>query len=107
MIKKNSKYPVKNCYFLQERGAVGETILHLCLLNVSSLLADLAKRLLRFYPKLINDVYMSDEYYGKCNQLLYYKCSGNRKCQEISSTNVVEVFNHKTRNFLSNFLDLY
>lgn len=49
---------------LQERGAVGETILHLCLLNATSLLADLAKRLLRFYPKLINDIYMSDEYYG-------------------------------------------
>lgn len=49
----------------QERGAVGETILHLCLLNATSLLANLGKRLLRFYPKLINDIYMSDEYYGK------------------------------------------
>lgn len=49
----------------QERGAVGESILHLCLLNATSLHADLAKRLLRFYPKLINDVYMSDEYYGE------------------------------------------
>uniref|UniRef100_A0A182SST7 Ion transport domain-containing protein n=1 Tax=Anopheles maculatus TaxID=74869 RepID=A0A182SST7_9DIPT len=48
-----------------ERGAVGETILHLCLLNATSLHADLAKRLLRFYPKLINDVYMCDEYYGE------------------------------------------
>ncbi|VVC93017.1 unnamed protein product [Leptidea sinapis] len=48
-----------------ERGAVGETIMHLCLLNATSLLADLAKRLLRFYPKLINDIYMSDEYYGE------------------------------------------
>ncbi|XP_055376227.1 transient receptor potential cation channel subfamily V member 5 [Condylostylus longicornis] len=50
---------------LNERGAVGETILHLCLLNATSLHADLAKRLLRFYPKLILDVYMSDEYYGE------------------------------------------
>ncbi|CAG9782810.1 unnamed protein product [Diatraea saccharalis] len=53
------------CWDLKERGAVGETILHLCLLNATSLLADLAKRLLRFYPKLINDIYMSDEYYGE------------------------------------------
>lgn len=53
------------CNWLQERGAVGETILHLCLLNATSLHADLAKRLLRFYPKLINDVYMCDEYYGE------------------------------------------
>lgn len=44
---------------------MGETILHLCLLNATSLHADLAKRLLRFYPKLINDIYMCDEYYGE------------------------------------------
>ncbi|XP_058116489.1 transient receptor potential cation channel subfamily V member 5 [Anopheles ziemanni] len=53
------------CWNVNERGAVGETILHLCLLNATSLHADLAKRLLRFYPKLINDVYMCDEYYGE------------------------------------------
>jgi hypothetical protein len=54
------------CWDLKERGAVGETCLHLCLLNATSIHADLAKRLLRFYPKLINDIYMCDEYYGKC-----------------------------------------
>lgn len=53
------------CWDLKKRGAVGETIFHLCLLNATSLHADLAKRLLKFYPKLINDIYMSDEYYGK------------------------------------------
>ncbi|GBP18545.1 Transient receptor potential cation channel subfamily V member 6 [Eumeta japonica] len=53
------------CWDVKERGAVGETIMHLCLLNATSLLGDLAKRLLRFYPKLINDIYMSDEYYGE------------------------------------------
>nr|XP_019536378.2 transient receptor potential cation channel subfamily V member 5 [Aedes albopictus] len=53
------------CWNIKERGAVGETILHLCLLNATSLHADLAKRLLRFYPKLINDIYMCDEYYGE------------------------------------------
>nr|XP_016933690.1 transient receptor potential cation channel subfamily V member 5 [Drosophila suzukii] len=53
------------CWDLNMRGAVGETILHLCLLNASSLHADLAKRLLKFYPKLILDTYMSDEYYGE------------------------------------------
>ncbi|KAJ8961285.1 hypothetical protein NQ318_008970 [Aromia moschata] len=53
------------CWKLKERGAVGETILHLCLLNATSLHADIAKRLLRFYPKLINDIYISDEYYGE------------------------------------------
>ncbi|XP_022906014.2 transient receptor potential cation channel subfamily V member 5 [Onthophagus taurus] len=53
------------CWKLKERGAVGETILHLCLLNATSLHSDIAKRILRFYPKLINDIYMSDEYYGE------------------------------------------
>lgn len=52
------------CWDLKKRGAVGETCLHLCLLNATSIHADLAKRLLRFYPKLINDIYMGDEYYG-------------------------------------------
>ena len=52
------------CWDLKERGAVGETCLHLCLLNATSIHADLGKRLLRFYPKLINDIYMCDEYYG-------------------------------------------
>lgn len=53
------------CWNLTDRGAVGETILHLCLLNATSIHADLAKRLLRFYPKLVNDIYMCDEYYGE------------------------------------------
>ncbi|XP_066261060.1 transient receptor potential cation channel subfamily V member 5 [Euwallacea similis] len=53
------------CWKLRERGAVGETILHLCLLNATALHSDIAKRLLRFYPKLINDIYISDEYYGE------------------------------------------
>jgi transient receptor potential cation channel subfamily V member 5 len=52
------------------RGAVGETILHLCLLHSTALHADLAKRLLNFYPKLINDVYMNDEYYGQSFQYI-------------------------------------
>lgn len=55
------------CWKLKERGAVGETVLHLCLLNATSLHADIAKRLLKFYPKLINDIYISDEYYGMYN----------------------------------------
>ncbi|EFN65752.1 Transient receptor potential cation channel subfamily V member 5 [Camponotus floridanus] len=59
-----SKYRLV-CWNLSERGAVGETILHLCMLNATALHADLAKRLLRFYPKLINDIYLCDEYYGE------------------------------------------
>ncbi|XP_015178094.1 PREDICTED: transient receptor potential cation channel subfamily V member 5 isoform X2 [Polistes dominula] len=53
------------CWSLSERGAVGETILHLCMLHATAIHADLAKRLLHFYPNLINDIYISDEYYGE------------------------------------------
>jgi len=53
------------CWNLSDRGAVGETILHLCMLNSTAIHADLAKRLLRFYPMLISDIYLCDEYYGK------------------------------------------
>ncbi|KAK5646070.1 hypothetical protein RI129_004534 [Pyrocoelia pectoralis] len=53
------------CWKIKERGAVGETILHLCLLHATAIHADIAKRVLRFYPKLINDIYLSDEYYGE------------------------------------------
>jgi len=53
------------CWDLEERGAVGETCLHLCLLNATPVHSELAKRLIRFYPKLINDIYQADEYYGE------------------------------------------
>ncbi|XP_076042112.1 uncharacterized protein LOC143026009 [Oratosquilla oratoria] len=50
---------------MQHLGAVGETVLHLCVLNATSVHSDLAKRLIRHFPSLINDIYMSDEYYGE------------------------------------------
>ena len=53
------------CWDINERGTVGESILHLCLLNSSAIHANLAKRLLHHFPKLINDIYLSEEYYGK------------------------------------------
>lgn len=59
------------CWDLDKRGTVGETILHLCLLNATQIHADLAKRLLQFYPKLINDIYVGEEYYGKCITILF------------------------------------
>ncbi|XP_021355594.1 transient receptor potential cation channel subfamily V member 6-like isoform X7 [Mizuhopecten yessoensis] len=55
----------ETCWDLNERGTVGESILHLCLLNASAIHADLSKRLLQAYPKLILDIYTSEEYYGE------------------------------------------
>lgn len=71
MTPDKSKYKLV-CWTLSDRGAVGETILHLCMLNATQLHADLAKRLLRFYPNLINDIYIDDEYYGTVTQRLYF-----------------------------------
>jgi len=52
------------CWDLDQRGGVGEHILHLCFLSSSPVHTALAKRLLRHYPKIIYDLYMGDEYYG-------------------------------------------
>ena len=53
------------CWKLEERGSVGETPLHVCLLKATSIHANLAKRMLGMYPKLIKDFYINDEFYGK------------------------------------------
>ena len=58
------------CSDLNKRGKIGENLLHLCFFNCSSQHMKLAKRLLLFYPKLINDFYTSDEFYGTCLLLL-------------------------------------
>ena len=52
------------CWDLDQRGGVGEHILHVCFLSSSPVHSALAKRLLRYYPRLIDDLYMGDEYYG-------------------------------------------
>lgn len=52
------------CWDLDQRGGVGEHILHICFLSSSPVHSALAKRLLRYYPKMIDDLYMGDEYYG-------------------------------------------
>ncbi|UJR09976.1 hypothetical protein I4U23_014200 [Adineta vaga] len=53
------------CWDLDLRGGVGEHILHICFLSSSPVHSALAKRLLRYYPRLIDDLYMADEYYGE------------------------------------------
>ena len=50
---------------VEKRGAVGETTFHVCFLLNSPTHLALGRRLLLHYPKLINDVYLSEEYYGK------------------------------------------
>ena len=68
----------EECWDITERGTVGEQILHLCLLNSSAIHANLAKRLLHHFPKLINDIYNSEEYYGE-GDLGFFRALDKRK----------------------------
>ena len=50
---------------VEKRGFCGETAFHVCFLMQTPTHLVLARRLLKHYPKLINDVYLSEEYYGE------------------------------------------
>lgn len=64
--EKNENYDVITLLTLYiQRGTVGETIIHACLLRGLPVYILLAKRLLHVFPKLIVDFYVSDQYYGK------------------------------------------
>ena len=52
------------CWDINCRGGVGETPLHLCILNDTSVTSEIAKILLSLYPKLSLDIYEGPEYYG-------------------------------------------
>ena len=62
------KYPEKytqHCWLVECRGCVGETVFHVCFLMGTPVHMHLAKRLLKHFPLLLNDVYLSEEYYGE------------------------------------------
>ena len=44
---------------------MGESLLHLCMLNGTPMFIELAKRLLLHFPKMINDIYLSEDYFGE------------------------------------------
>jgi len=54
------------CWQLDQRGAVGETALHLCMLygKLPEFRA-ISVTLLKIFPRLAVDYYEGDEYYGK------------------------------------------
>ena len=59
------------CWLVEKRGCVGETTFHICFLMQSPVHLALGRRLLKHYPKLINDVYLSEEYYGKYKKYIW------------------------------------
>lgn len=54
-----------HCFRLDAVGAVGESLLHLCMLNGTDLFIELAKRLIMHFPAMINDIYLSEDYFGE------------------------------------------
>ncbi|CAI5451548.1 unnamed protein product [Caenorhabditis angaria] len=61
--KSESKYR-EICWNLDERGRMGENLLCICILQGTEIHNVIARRLLKFYPKLANDVCISEDYYG-------------------------------------------
>ncbi|CEF70898.1 Nanchung [Strongyloides ratti] len=54
------------CWRIDCRGSVGETLLHVCFISgLPPHMKLLAQRLLYIFPKIINDYYICDEYYGE------------------------------------------
>ena len=53
------------CWDINKRGAVGETLLHMCVLHNTPIHTEIAKLLLRAYPKLALDYYEGEDYYGR------------------------------------------
>lgn len=49
---------------LDERGSMGENLVGCCLMQGSPIHNALAVRLFNEFPKLINDVFLSEDYYG-------------------------------------------
>ncbi|CAL2045036.1 unnamed protein product [Caenorhabditis brenneri] len=61
--KSESKYR-EMVWSLDDRGSMGENLLCICLLQGGALHNIIAKRLIHFFPKLINDICTSEDYYG-------------------------------------------
>ncbi|XP_072026182.1 transient receptor potential cation channel subfamily V member 6-like [Amphiura filiformis] len=61
----NQFIPHKAGWDIDQRGAVGETILHLCYLNNTDAHRHIAKHLLKLYPSLVYDIYEGADYYGE------------------------------------------
>uniref|UniRef100_A0A914PUQ5 ANK_REP_REGION domain-containing protein n=1 Tax=Panagrolaimus davidi TaxID=227884 RepID=A0A914PUQ5_9BILA len=71
-----------------DRGRMGENIVGACLMQGSALHNKLAIKILSAYPKLINDIFISEEYYGTIvnedpymtNYLLQHGADVNQRC---------------------------
>ncbi|EYB95017.1 hypothetical protein Y032_0164g3518 [Ancylostoma ceylanicum] len=49
---------------IEQRGKMGENLLHICLLHNTADMNELAKQIVIRFPKIINDIFISEDYYG-------------------------------------------
>ncbi|KAH7695811.1 TRP channel protein nanchung, partial [Aphelenchoides avenae] len=49
---------------LEDRGTMGENLVGVCLMQGGVVHNALAEKLVKAYPKLANDVFLSEDYYG-------------------------------------------
>ncbi|KJH49702.1 ankyrin repeat protein [Dictyocaulus viviparus] len=60
----------KNCKYrelvwdVEQRGKMGENLLHICLLHNTADMNELAKQIVIRFPKIVNDIFISEDYYG-------------------------------------------
>ncbi|KAF7637257.1 hypothetical protein Mgra_00003224 [Meloidogyne graminicola] len=79
---------------IEERASMGENLVGCCLMQGGPIHTELAIRLLNQFPKLVNDVMLSEDYYGLsplhqaivnedpslCNYLLQHGADVNQRC---------------------------
>uniref|UniRef100_A0A915BMB3 ANK_REP_REGION domain-containing protein n=1 Tax=Parascaris univalens TaxID=6257 RepID=A0A915BMB3_PARUN len=61
--KGDSKYR-EVAWKLDERGTMGENLVGICLLHGTAVHNQLAIKLMLTYPKMVNDIFISEDYYG-------------------------------------------
>ncbi|WKY05558.1 hypothetical protein Q1695_006062 [Nippostrongylus brasiliensis] len=49
---------------IEQRGKMGENLLHICLLHNTAEMNELAKQIVIRFPKIVNDIFLSEDYYG-------------------------------------------
>ncbi|CAB3411635.1 unnamed protein product [Caenorhabditis bovis] len=49
---------------MDQRGRLGENLLHICMLLNTADMNELVKQMVYRYPKIVNDIFISEEYYG-------------------------------------------
>uniref|UniRef100_A0A914R1E0 Uncharacterized protein n=1 Tax=Parascaris equorum TaxID=6256 RepID=A0A914R1E0_PAREQ len=75
----------KVAWKLDERGTMGENLVGICLLHGTAVHNQLAIKLMLTYPKMVNDIFISEDYYG---QLPLYRSILNINASKVTTVKV-------------------